>query len=159
VASKKDLTEAQSFSRRRLLTAFTSGAVGTTELEPAKPLRAVVAGMALTALVVLGGVFYGLISPGLPTGWENNRLVLAKDTGARYVSSQGTLYPVVNTASARLSSRRATSTSSRRPRASWRPRPSARASASSAHPTSCPPPVTWSTPGGPRAWTTTGRPT
>lgn len=102
MASKKDLTEAQSFSRRRLLTAFTSGAVGTTELEPAKPLRAVVAGMALTALVVLGSVFYGLVSPGLPTGWDNNRLVLAKDTGARYVSSKGTLYPVVNTASARL---------------------------------------------------------
>jgi type VII secretion protein EccB len=102
VASKKDLIEAQSFSRRRLLTAFTSGAVGTGELEPAKPLRAVAAGLALTALVVIGGVFYGLISPGLPSGWDNNRLVIAKDTGARYVSANGTLYPVVNTASARL---------------------------------------------------------
>ena len=102
MASKKDLIEAQSFSRRRLLTAFTSGAVGTGELEPAKPLRAVAAGLALTALVVIGGVFYGMISPGLPAGWENNRLVIAKDTGARYVSAKGTLYPVVNTASARL---------------------------------------------------------
>lgn len=102
MASKKDLTEAQSFSRRRLLTAFTSGAVGSRELEPAKPLRAVVAGVSLAALVVVGGVFYGLLNPGLPEGWENNRLVLAKDTGARYVSANGVLYPVLNTSSARL---------------------------------------------------------
>ncbi|GIG27056.1 type VII secretion protein EccB [Cellulomonas denverensis] len=102
MASKKDLTEAQSFSRRRLLTAFTSGASGTKELEPAKPLRTVVAGLALSALVVVGGAFYGLVSPGLPDEWEHNRLVLATDTGGRFVSADGTLFPVLNTASARL---------------------------------------------------------
>lgn len=102
MASKKDLIEAQSFSRRRLLTAFTSGAAGGKELEPARPMRAVVAGLALTALVVVGGVFSGMISPGLPDGWSNNRLVVATDTGARFVSANGTLHPVVNTTSARL---------------------------------------------------------
>lgn len=102
MATKKDLIEAQGFSRRRLLTAFTSGAPGGKELDPAKPLRAVVASIALTAMLILGGVFYGLIRPGLPNGWENNTLVLVKDTGARYVSMAGVLYPVINTASARL---------------------------------------------------------
>lgn len=102
MASKKDLIEAQGFSRRRLLTAFTSGAPGGKELEPAKPLRAVAAGVALTAIVVIGGLFYGLIRPGLPAGWENNALILVKDTGARYISVEGVLYPVINTASARL---------------------------------------------------------
>lgn len=102
MATKKDLIEAQSFSRRRLLTAFTSGAPGGKELEPAQPLRAVVAAVALTAMVVLAGVFYGLLQPGLPKGWENDRLILVKDTGARYVSAQGELHPVINTASARL---------------------------------------------------------
>jgi type VII secretion-associated serine protease mycosin/type VII secretion protein EccB len=102
MATKKDLIEAQGFSRRRLLTAFTSGAPGGTELEPAKPLRAVVAGVALAAIVVLAGVFYGLVRPGLPSGWENNALILVSDTGARYVSQDGTLHPVLNTASARL---------------------------------------------------------
>lgn len=102
MATKKDLIEAQEFSRRRLLTAFTSGAPGGKELEPAKPLRAVAAGVALAAIVVLGGVFYGLIRPGMPAGWENNALVLVTDTGARYVSQNGTLHPVLNTASARL---------------------------------------------------------
>jgi len=102
VASKKDLIDAQVFSRRRLLTAFTSGAVGTKEMEPVKPLRPVIVGLALTVLIVIGGLFYGFLSPGIPNDWQDNRLVIAKDTGARYVSSGGVLYPVLNTASARL---------------------------------------------------------
>jgi type VII secretion protein EccB len=102
MASKKELIEAQGFSRRRLLSAFIGGAPGGKELEPAQPLRAVVAGVALTAMVVVGGVFYGLVNPGLPAGWENNRLILASDTGARYVSIDSVLHPVINTASARL---------------------------------------------------------
>lgn len=102
MASKKDLIEAQGFSRRRLLTAFTSGAPGGKELEPAQPLRAVVAGVALTALVVLAGVFSGFLRPGLPQDWQNDALILVSDTGARYVAVDGTLHPVLNTASARL---------------------------------------------------------
>lgn len=102
MATKKDLIEAQGFSRRRLLSAFTGGAPGGKELDPAKPLRAVVAGVALTVAVILVGVFWGIMQPGLPNDWQNNRLIIATDTGARYVSVEGTLYPVINTASARL---------------------------------------------------------
>ncbi|MEQ6897844.1 type VII secretion protein EccB [Microbacterium sp. KR10-403] len=102
MATKGDLIQAQSFSQRRLLTAFVSGAPGGKELEPAKPMRAVIAAIALSVAVVGVGVFWGLVHPGLPSGWENGRLVLAKDTGARYVTIDGTLHPVVNTASARL---------------------------------------------------------
>jgi len=102
VATKKDLIEAQGFSRRRLLSAFTSGAPGGKELEPAAPLRAVAAGVVLSAMIILAGVFFGLLRPGLPSGWENNTLVLVKDSGARYLSIDSVLYPVINTASARL---------------------------------------------------------
>ena len=102
MATKGDLIQAQSFSQRRLLTAFVSGAPGGKELEPAKPMRAVIAAIAISVALVGVGVFWGLIQPGLPQGWENGRLVLAKDTGARYVTVDGTLHPVVNTASARL---------------------------------------------------------
>lgn len=102
MATKKDLIEAQAFSRNRLLSAFIGGAPGGKELEPAKPLRAVFGGIALTAMVILAGVFIGLLRPGLPGGWENNRLVVARDTGARYVSVEGTLHPVINTVSARV---------------------------------------------------------
>lgn len=102
MATKKDLIEAQTFSRRRLLTAFTSGAPGGKELEPAKPLRAVVASVALALMVVLVGLFWGLMKPGLPDGWESNTVVLVDDTGSRFVAMDGTLYPAVNTTSARL---------------------------------------------------------
>lgn len=102
MATKSDLIEAQNFSRRRLLTAFVSGAPGGKELQPAAPLRAVIAAIALTLGVILVGVFYGLVKPGLPNGWENGKLVLVSDTGARFVTVDGTLHPVINTASARL---------------------------------------------------------
>ena len=102
MATKKDLVEAQSFSRRRLTTAFVSGAPGGREVEPHRPLRAVVGGLALTAVLVLGSMAFGWLRSSLPADWENNRLIIAEDSGARYVSVRGTLHPVVNTTSARL---------------------------------------------------------
>lgn len=101
MASKRDLVEAQTYSRRRLLTAFVSGAPSGQELEPTKPLRGVVAGVLLSAVLVLGSLAWGQVRPGLPDGWDDNRLVVA-DTGARYVALDGTLYPVANATSAHL---------------------------------------------------------
>jgi len=102
VASKKDLLEAQSFSRKRLLTAFVAGAPGGKELEPSNPFRTVIAGIALAVMVVIGSLFYGLLQPGLPKTWENGALILVTDTGERYFTKGGTLYPVINATSARL---------------------------------------------------------
>jgi type VII secretion protein EccB len=102
MASKRDLVEAQTYSRRRLLTAFTSGAPSGQELEPTKPMRGVVAGVLLTVILVLGSLAYGLLKPTLPSGWDDSSLVVVKDVGTRYVAIKGTLYPVLNTTSARL---------------------------------------------------------
>ncbi|MFV0634863.1 type VII secretion protein EccB [Demequina sp.] len=102
MATKKDLIDAQTYSRKRLLAAFTSGAPGGKEVEPTSPLKAVIGGVVLSAMVILGGVFYGYMNQGLKPGWETNTLVITTDTGARYLSREGTLYPVVNATSARL---------------------------------------------------------
>jgi len=102
VASKKELVEAQAFSRRRLLTAFVSGTPGGRELEPTKPMRAVVTGAGLSVLLVLGSIGYGLLKPGLPDGWDDSSLVVTEGSGTRFVAVKGTLYPVLNTTSARL---------------------------------------------------------
>ncbi|MDR3202021.1 MAG: type VII secretion protein EccB [Bifidobacteriaceae bacterium] len=102
MATKKELVQAQSFARRRLLTAFASGIPDGKELEPVKPMRAVTAGIALAVIVIVGGLVAGLISPTLPEGWENGRLIITESDGARYVSIESSLYPVINTASARL---------------------------------------------------------
>jgi type VII secretion-associated serine protease mycosin/type VII secretion protein EccB len=102
VATKKDLQQAQAYSRQRVLTAFTSGIPGGKELEPSNPMRTVIAAVSLAILIIVGSLIFGLIKPGLPSGWDNDKLLLSKDTGARYVSKEGTLYPVLNTTSARL---------------------------------------------------------
>ncbi len=102
MATKKDLVDAQTFLRRRLITAFVSGAPAGREMEPRKPFRAVIGGLALSGLIVAGGAAAGLLAPSLPNGWDNNTLVVAKSSGARFVALQGKLYPVINTTSARL---------------------------------------------------------
>lgn len=102
MADKKDLSEAQSYSRRRLVTAFTSGIPDGVELMPKKNQTPVIVGVGLTIIAMLISMFYGIISPSLPSGWENNKLIVAKGSAARYVSSHGTLHPVINAISARL---------------------------------------------------------
>lgn len=71
MADKKDLSEAQSYSRRRLVTAFTSGIPDGVELMPKKNQTPVIVGVGLTIIAMLISMFYGIISPSLPSGWEN----------------------------------------------------------------------------------------
>jgi type VII secretion protein EccB len=103
VASKRELVEAHSYNRRRLVTAFLSGAPGGREVEPAKPGRAVVVGAVLAVLVVVGAAVFGFLRPGLRDDWDQDKLIVSKDTAARYVVlGDGVLHPVLNAASARL---------------------------------------------------------
>ena len=102
MATKKDLVEAQSFSKRRLTTAFVSGAPGGREVEPHRPMKAVIGGLALTIVLVIGSLAFGWLKGSLPENWGDNKLVIAKTSGARYVSIKETLHPVLNTTSARL---------------------------------------------------------
>lgn len=78
MANKKDLAEAQSYSRRRLVTAFSSGIPDGVELTPKKNQSPVIVGVGLTVIAILVSLFYGMVSPSLPDGWENNKLIVAK---------------------------------------------------------------------------------
>jgi type VII secretion protein EccB len=107
VATKRDLVEAHQFSRRRLVTAFVSGAPGGREVEPARPGRALVGGLALALLVVAGGAVTGLIFGRDEADWKQPGLVISKDRGQPYLVStpEGgglVIRPVVNITSARL---------------------------------------------------------
>lgn len=102
MADKKDLAEAQRYSRRRLVTAFTSGIPSDVELTPKKNQTPVIVGIGLTIIAVLVGVFYGYMKPALPDNWQNSKLIVAKNSAARYVSVNGRLHPVINAISARL---------------------------------------------------------
>lgn len=102
MASKQELIQAQRFSRRRLLTAFTSGAPGGRELEPAKPLRGVVLGIVLAVILAVGTLIVGTFTGTLPDGWRDSSVVIVKGEGTRYAVIEDRAYPVLNIASGRL---------------------------------------------------------
>lgn len=102
MANKKDLSEAQNYSRRRLITAFSSGIPEGMELTPKKNQTPVIVGIGLTLIAIIIGLFYGYLKPSLPENWSNNKLIVAKNSAARYVSKEGSLHPVINAVSARL---------------------------------------------------------
>ena len=92
MATKKDLVEAYSFSRRRLVTAFVSGAPGGREVEPARPGRTIVGGLALAVLLVAGAAIAGIFSPSVPEDWADSPgLIVSKETGAAYVITEDAL--------------------------------------------------------------------
>jgi hypothetical protein len=62
--TRRDLVEAQSFNRRRLVTAFLSGAPGGREVDPARPWRLVVGGVALAVLLTAGAGVSGVLARG-----------------------------------------------------------------------------------------------
>ena len=107
MATKKDLVEAYSFSRRRLVTAFLSGAPGGREVEPSRPGRTIVGGLALAVLLVAGAAIASVLASRSPEDWNKIGLVVTRgDQPASYLiledSASPTLVPVINITSAQL---------------------------------------------------------
>lgn len=108
MSTKRDLVEAHSFSRRRLVTAFVSGAPGGREVEPVRPARSLVGGLALAILLVAGAAIAGIFVKRTPSDWLDPGLIIAKDTGTPYVilpdddGGDPVLRPLDNNTSAKL---------------------------------------------------------
>lgn len=107
MATKKDLVEAHAFSRRRLVTAFVSGAPGGREVEPVRPGRVLIGGVALSVLLLAGAAIAGFLLGRPPAQWlDEGSFVISKDTGEQYVVLRGgddpTLQRVPNYVSAQL---------------------------------------------------------
>jgi Type VII secretion system ESX-1, transport TM domain B len=106
MATKKDLVEAYSFSRRRLVTAFLSGAPGGREVEPSRPGRTVVGGLALAVLLIAGAAIASVLASRTEEDWNKVGLVVSREEAAPYVilddSEDPTLIPVINITSAQL---------------------------------------------------------
>ena len=88
MATKRDLVEAHAFSRRRLVTAFVSGAPGGREVEPVRPGRALVGGVALCVLLVAGALIAASSRRACAADWHEPGLVVSKETGAAYVITE-----------------------------------------------------------------------
>jgi len=107
MATKKDLVEAYSFSRRRLVTAFLSGAPGGREVEPARPGRTIVGGLALAVLLIAGAAIASVLASRTPEDWNKIGLVVTRgDQPATYVileeAEHPHLIPVISLTSAQL---------------------------------------------------------
>jgi type VII secretion protein EccB len=102
MASKRDLVEAHDFNRRRLVTAFLSGAPGGREVEPVRYGRTIIGGLVLAALLVAGAAVAGVLKPAVGQDWRENGLVIGKQSGSRFLMFDEQLYPIANIASARL---------------------------------------------------------
>ncbi|MDO9494667.1 MAG: type VII secretion protein EccB, partial [Nocardioides sp.] len=108
MATKKDLVEAYSFSRRRLVTAFVSGAPGGREVEPSRPGRTIIGGLALAVLLCAGAAIAGVFKPDVDIDWEKPGLILSKEKGAAFVilepdeDGNHQVRPVINVTSAQL---------------------------------------------------------
>lgn len=109
MASRREVVEAQAYNRRRLVTAFVSGAPGGREVEPARPLRSLVAGLVVAALLLAGAAVLGLVKPRAPEGWlDRGTLVASKQRGTLYLVASGRegegveLRPFANATSAQL---------------------------------------------------------
>ena len=90
MATKKDLVEAHAFSRRRLVTAFVSGAPGGREVEPVRPGRVLIGGIALSVLLLAGAAIAGFLLGRPPAQWlEAGSFIISKDTGEQYVVMRG----------------------------------------------------------------------
>jgi hypothetical protein len=63
MTTRRDLVEAFSFNRRRLVTAFISGAPGGGEIEPPRTGRTIVAGVASAVLLLAGAAVTRTLSP------------------------------------------------------------------------------------------------
>lgn len=107
MATKKDLVDAYSFSRRRLVTAFVSGAPGGREVEPARPGRSIVGGLALAVLLIAGAAIAGVFTSNVDPAWaEKPGLIVSKEEAEVFViikpSTEPVLHPILNITSAKL---------------------------------------------------------
>lgn len=106
MATKKDLVEAHAFSRRRLVTAFLSGAPGGREVEPARPGRTIVGGLALAVLLIAAAAIASVLASKTEEDWNQVGLVVSREEAAPYVILEDedtpALIPVLNITSAQL---------------------------------------------------------
>ncbi|MEE1756861.1 type VII secretion protein EccB [Streptomyces sp. SP18CS02] len=112
MASRRDELNAYTFAKKRTVAAFLQPSPTGTEEGAPRPLRAVLPGLIVGALVLAGFGAWGMFSPKAPKGWDapGAKVIVGKQSTTRYVvlstgkgkDKRNLLHPVLNLASARL---------------------------------------------------------
>ncbi|MDI9888742.1 type VII secretion protein EccB [Streptomyces sp. HNM0645] len=112
MASRRDELNAYTFAKKRTVAAFLQPSPTGTEEGAPRPLRAVVPGLVVGALVLAGFGAWGMFKPKAPKDWDRpgTKVIVGKESTTRYVvlttgkgkDKKTLLHPVLNLASARL---------------------------------------------------------
>ncbi|MGW2368015.1 type VII secretion protein EccB [Streptomyces sp. NPDC001667] len=108
MASRRDQLNAYTFATKRTVAAFLQPSPSGTEEGAPRPLRAVLPGVVVGALLVAGFGAWGLFRPVAPKGWDDTaaHVIVGSDSTTRYVvletDNKKQLHPVLNFASAKL---------------------------------------------------------
>lgn len=110
MASRKEQLNAYTFARKRVVAAFLQPSPAGSDEGAPRPLRALVPGIVVGAVLLAGFGAWGLISPSVPHGWDDpgKHVIVADESTTRYVvlndadTHKPVLHPVLNMASARL---------------------------------------------------------
>ncbi len=102
--SRRDQIQAYQFVRRRTVSAVLVGDANHAVSPTRRPTIALITGIVVAILVIIGFALYGVLRPGGSTAWRTDgAIVQERESGARFVLSEaGLLHPVPNYASARL---------------------------------------------------------
>jgi type VII secretion protein EccB len=102
--SRRDQIQAYQFVRRRTVSAVLVGDANHAVSPTRRPTIALITGIVVLILVIVGFALYGVLRPGGSTAWRTaGAIVQERESGARFVlSDDGVLHPVPNYASGRL---------------------------------------------------------
>ncbi|MFE1933811.1 type VII secretion protein EccB [Streptomyces sp. NPDC059474] len=108
MASRRDELNAYTFAKKRTVAAFLRPSYGVSEEAAPRPLRSVVPGLVVGALILAGFGAWGMFKPTAPKGWDEpeSHIIVGSDSTTRYVvlktDGKKQLHPVLNFASAKL---------------------------------------------------------
>ncbi|MGY1438358.1 type VII secretion protein EccB [Streptomyces reniochalinae] len=108
MASRRDELNAYTFAKKRLVAAFLQPSPTGTEEGAPRPLRGILPGMVVGALILAGFGAWGMFKPKAPEGWDKpkEKVIIGSESTTRYVvlktDGKAQLHPVLNLASAKL---------------------------------------------------------
>ncbi|MFY4718545.1 type VII secretion protein EccB [Streptomyces sp. LaBMicrA B280] len=108
MASRRDQLNAYTFAKRRMLASFVQSSPDASDEGAPRPLRAILPGTIVGAVVLAAFGAWGMFKPTAPQGWDapGQKVIIASKSTTRYVvlktNGKPQLHPVLNMASARL---------------------------------------------------------